>query len=320
MSGLLSVVITAFNEGNEVRRTVESVRENTPSPHEIILVDDGSTDGCCDGCDAPHVQVVRHPQRIGVAFSRNSGCRFAQGDSVAFLDAHQRVGPGCLDACAALASDTGGIVLPEMRELAETDWAGYGADLALCPTHGYFVGRWRLRPPEATVTPITTMICPGYVMTREAYRRVKWIDALRGWGASEPAVAVKAFFAGVPILHFRGPQARHLFRSKFNFDNSWRATWWNHALVARVCFSQDTWENYWLPCVFQRFLTPQASLDLDSVAVLAEHWKFQAIKVRADHEFWTDLLQTDPPAEITQRPLANSGALQKEYLTCQSND
>ena len=203
MAGLLSVVITAFNEGAEVRRTVESVRGNTFSPYEIILVDDCSTDGCCEGCDAPDVQVIRHPRRIGVAFSRNSGCRLAQGDAVAFLDAHQRVGPGCLDACAELACDAEAIVWPEMRDLAEADWTGYGADLELSAKHGSFIGRWRLTPPERSVTPITALICPGYVMSRGAYRRVKWIDALRGWGASEPAIAVKAFFTGTPMLHLR---------------------------------------------------------------------------------------------------------------------
>jgi glycosyltransferase involved in cell wall biosynthesis len=298
MPGLLSVVITAFNEGEEVLRTIESVRQNTFSPHEIIVVDDASTDGCCDGWQLPNVQVVRHPQRMGVAFSRNSGCRLAQGDAVAFLDAHQRVSPGCLDACAALSCQAGAVVWPELRDLAESSWAGYGADLELAETHGSFIGRWRERPAEQEVTRITAMICPGYVMSREVYRRVKWIEALRGWGASEPAIAVKAFFTRTPILHLRGHVARHLFRKDFPFDNSWRATWWNHALVARVCFSEHSWRNHWLPNVYRRYLHPQAEIDIDSPRIVAEHERFQAIKTRADRDFWTDLLRIDPPQGV----------------------
>ena len=40
----ISVIITAHNEGAELRRTIESVRENTKQPFEIILIDDASQD------------------------------------------------------------------------------------------------------------------------------------------------------------------------------------------------------------------------------------------------------------------------------------
>lgn len=40
----LSVIITAYDEGEELHRTVNSVRANTRQSHEIIVVDDGSTD------------------------------------------------------------------------------------------------------------------------------------------------------------------------------------------------------------------------------------------------------------------------------------
>ena len=42
----ISVIITAYNEGSELRRTIDSVRENTKQPFEIILVDDGSNEVC----------------------------------------------------------------------------------------------------------------------------------------------------------------------------------------------------------------------------------------------------------------------------------
>ena len=63
----ISVIITAHNEGEELRRTVESVRENTQQPFEIVLVDDGSTDGSCDGLADDDLTVIRHDERTGVA-------------------------------------------------------------------------------------------------------------------------------------------------------------------------------------------------------------------------------------------------------------
>ncbi len=74
MRRLISVIITAYNEGAEVRHTVDSVRAATRPPYEIVLVDDGSTDGCCRGVNGSDLRLVRHHERLGVAPSRNAGC------------------------------------------------------------------------------------------------------------------------------------------------------------------------------------------------------------------------------------------------------
>jgi len=77
-------------------RTVESVRENTRHPFEIVVIDDGSTDGSCDKLNGANLKIVRHEERIGVAPSRNDGGAIATGEVVAFLDVHQRLSDGCL--------------------------------------------------------------------------------------------------------------------------------------------------------------------------------------------------------------------------------
>lgn len=43
----ITVIITAHNEADEVQRTIKSVEGGTRTPLEFIVVDDGSTDGCC---------------------------------------------------------------------------------------------------------------------------------------------------------------------------------------------------------------------------------------------------------------------------------
>jgi len=123
-------------------------------------------------------------------------------------------------------------------------------------------------------------VVPGYVIPREVFRRVRWIESLRGWGASEPAITVKAFFQDIDLLHVCGPLARHMFRpgSKIPYATPWQSVWRNHALVARVCFDQRTWLEYWLPEVFDKHLTEPLRGELDSPEVLAEHEAFQALK------------------------------------------
>ncbi len=123
-------------------------------------------------------------------------------------------------------------------------------------------------------------------MPRAVYDKVRWIGALRGWGASEAAITVKAFFLDIEVLHLCGPLARHLFRKHLPYSTPWEAVWRNHALVARVCFDDQSWFDYWLPRVFEGHLTEQARRDLECPEVLAEHEEFLAAKVRADDEFF----------------------------------
>ena len=96
----ISAVITAWNEGDEVRKTVESLAASIVDPRtelEVIVVDDGSTDGSCQfdvgARRAVPTRVLRHEQPQGVGRSRNHGWREATGNVITFHDAHMRFGP-----------------------------------------------------------------------------------------------------------------------------------------------------------------------------------------------------------------------------------
>lgn len=309
----LSIIITAHNEGDELRRTVESVRANTRSPFEILVVDDGSTDGSCDALAADDLKIIRHERRQGVAPSRNAACAVAAGDVFAFLDGHQRVSDGCLNQCADLALERKAIVWPDVQGLAERGWTGHGASLKLCGKKGYFSARWHRSRPSEAVSSISTLVVPGYVMPRDVYQRVRWIGGLRGWGASEPAVTVKAFFLGIDVLHLCGPLARHLFRNHLPYATPWEAVWRNHALVARVCFDDRTWFEHWLPQVFWKHLTDAARRDLESPELLAEHETFLSEKVRSDAEFFDAVGK--PLSRLAERGCCRTGPLSdEEYI------
>ena len=100
----VSVIIAAHNEGPEVAATVESVLINTRGLKEVIVVDDASSDGSCEGLEGDSVRVIRNTGRLGVAPSRARGAEFACGDCLAFLDGHQRLSESCLDQCAEIAA------------------------------------------------------------------------------------------------------------------------------------------------------------------------------------------------------------------------
>ena len=87
-SGLVSVIIPAYNQGCYLDKAVQSVLGQTYPNFEIIIVDDGSTDNTASiGCsyNAPHIHYVRQENQ-GLPAARNTGLRYAQGEFVSYLD------------------------------------------------------------------------------------------------------------------------------------------------------------------------------------------------------------------------------------------
>jgi len=82
----LSIVIPAFNEATGIRAVVSRICADYPDA-EILIVDDGSTDGTSDQLVDLLVRVLRHPHNIGNGASVKTGIRKAHGDFVLLLDA-----------------------------------------------------------------------------------------------------------------------------------------------------------------------------------------------------------------------------------------
>lgn len=94
MSPRFSVIIPAFNAAATLARAIESVRAQTWPVHEIIVVDDGSTDATPEVArrfgDAVRLIAQRNS---GVSAARNAGAAAATGDWLAFLDADDWYAP-----------------------------------------------------------------------------------------------------------------------------------------------------------------------------------------------------------------------------------
>ena len=88
---LVSVVIPAYNAEQYIGETLASVRSQTYSALEIIVIDDGSTDGTGrvvaeHAAEDPRIRLLRQ-SNAGVAAARNLGWHSATADLIAFVDA-----------------------------------------------------------------------------------------------------------------------------------------------------------------------------------------------------------------------------------------
>ena len=88
MSPIISCIIPVYNGERYLAETLNSVVEQTYRPLEIIVIDDGSTDGSSRVAEAfgRHVQYCWQ-ENAGEAAARNRGLSMAQTEFVAFLDA-----------------------------------------------------------------------------------------------------------------------------------------------------------------------------------------------------------------------------------------
>ena len=119
IDGLVSVVIPAFNEASIVTRCLtETVAalESLGAPYEVILVDDGSSDGTADLARAaaellPRVRVVGHDVNLGKGSALARGALSALGTVVLFVDADLEVHPRQLTLLLDKLESTGADVV-----------------------------------------------------------------------------------------------------------------------------------------------------------------------------------------------------------------
>lgn len=126
---LISVVIVTWNRREDVLATVRAVREQAYQAHQIVVVDNGSTDGTVETLrrEDPGVDVIALPENVGAAAGRNHGIEAAKGEIVFFLDSDASPARETLGNVAAKLGerpDVAGIVCKvlnaETRQFDET--------------------------------------------------------------------------------------------------------------------------------------------------------------------------------------------------------
>lgn len=90
MNPLVSIIVPVYNTKEYLKDCIDSILNQTEKKIEVLLVDDGSTDGSADICDE-YAELdfrvkVFHQENSGVSSARNKGLREAKGEWIMFAD------------------------------------------------------------------------------------------------------------------------------------------------------------------------------------------------------------------------------------------
>lgn len=110
MKPMISIVIPVYNRAYCVPVCLESVKNQSFTDWECIVVDDGSTDNTVSVC-LPYAEsdsrfkIVVQPENAGVSVARNRGLELAEGEYIAFLDSDDWIEPTYLESLYRAAED-----------------------------------------------------------------------------------------------------------------------------------------------------------------------------------------------------------------------
>ena len=82
---MISIIIPAYNEEGAIGHIIGKIKNEHPE-YEIIVVNDGSSDGTADAAEKAGAVVVNHPYNMGNGAAVKNGIRHAKGDILIFMD------------------------------------------------------------------------------------------------------------------------------------------------------------------------------------------------------------------------------------------
>lgn len=105
---LLSIIVPVFNAEKYITRCIDSILSQTFNDYELILINDGSTDGTYDILEKYRNNskcIVLHQKNRGVSVARNVGIEIATGRFISFVDADDYLSNNYFDVLVPLLNN-----------------------------------------------------------------------------------------------------------------------------------------------------------------------------------------------------------------------
>lgn len=137
MTELVSVIVPVYNGGHYLEQCIDSILKQSYTHIEVLLIDDGSTDGSSELCDKYSRQddrvITIHQNNLGSACARNTGISLAKGKFVTFVDCDDIILDNFVeDLYGALQQYQADIVVSNYYKYSEYDSNFYFHNLHKC--------------------------------------------------------------------------------------------------------------------------------------------------------------------------------------------
>lgn len=281
----ISVIMAACNQGNYLKETVESAKEGLAGCRnwEIIIIDDHSTDACCDAVEQSERITIHRPEnKLGVSSARRLAGAMATGDVIITTDTHCYYPRRSLWRMAHWAIRQRAIIVPAVDMQKGDNYARVeGGELAIS-SRGVRINRPRIRRE------FPSLFGSVYVMSRWVWDYLgNWCSLPGYWGGEEQMMSVVAYRLGVPIqvlthhvcIHRQYRQhARYPFELPAHHVSD--IAHYTHA----TCFP-ETYDEIWRPMIeefYHRTMSPGLQPEplrrwIDERAVWDEHRFFRTV-------------------------------------------
>ncbi len=231
----VSIVIPCFNARYWIRATLESVFDQRSLDLQVIVVDDGSTDGSGDLVAQwfSNVELVRMDNG-GPSRARNVGTRLARGQFIQYLDADDLLAPGKLEAQVEALTTSGG-------DIAYGDWREFQSGPDMQCVLGRLVVQRIERDPEIALC--TDFWCPpaAYLFRRSI------VDDVGGWDEQQTVVedvrfVLQCALRGAAFVYCPGIAA--LYRAHTTNSQSTRdRTAFSRGCLRNATLLEDRWHQ-----------------------------------------------------------------------------
>lgn len=217
----LSIIILTCNQQSVLRRCLDSLLSSVHNINsEIIIVDNGSTDGTTEMLSAffPTIKVIVNPENLGVAMARNQGIKASTGKYILILDNdtivnHEAIA-GMLDYIQS--HPEAGVVACRLLNSDKT------VQQSLKPYPGLMIklhnvlgikGRETIFPtsPDGTIHP-TYVIGACQMFRRQLIENIGMLDSRIFYGPEDADFCIRATKAGYKICYLPNFSIEHLHR------------------------------------------------------------------------------------------------------------
>jgi glycosyltransferase involved in cell wall biosynthesis len=234
----ISVVLPATNESVLLQRTVEQFVATLPADSEVIVVDNGSTDGCADFLAVggyPNVHLISSAAPLGVSAARNRGLALARGEVVVFSDAHMDLPERWWEPLVrTLNLPDVGIAAPGIGVMGRPE---RGAACGQRIANNTLRLEW-LPFKSAAPSPVPTLGGGFMAMRRETLERAGSFDeGMPQWGSEDLEICLRYWLLGYEVWVVPEVTVLHYFRKARPYGIQWHLLTHNLLRVALLHFN-----------------------------------------------------------------------------------